>query len=215
MKKKSVLKLAVIAVLSAIGVLLMSVLTVEYPIFPYLKIEFSDFVVIFTFLLFGFKESFLVALIKTCIDMLFGLEAGNVPIVAHITALIASMSYVFSMWLVSKLFKSDKIGFKIAKYSVVVLLVSVIMTFLNYMILTPLFLGEFTFFGNGISSNSIGFLAGFSKSNDFFISVLILMFPFNLLKGAGISIISILVGDRLLDIFKNKLHKGEDIRCED
>jgi riboflavin transporter FmnP len=47
--KKSVLKLTTVAALSAIGVLLMSVLTVEYPIFPYLKIEFSDFVVIFTF----------------------------------------------------------------------------------------------------------------------------------------------------------------------
>lgn len=209
--KKSVLKLTTIAALSAIGVLLMSVLTVEYPIFPYLKIEFSDFVVIFTFLLFGFEESFLVALIKTCIDMLFGLEGGvgNIPIVAHITALIASMSYVFSMWIVSKIIKSDKLGNKILKYSMVVLAVSVIMTFLNYMILTPLFLNEFTLFGIGMSSDNIGFLSGFSKSNNFFISVVVLMFPFNLLKGAGISVISILVGDRLLELFKNKIHKKE------
>ena len=207
--KKSVLKLTTVAALSAIGVLLMSVLTIEYPIFPYLKIEFSDFVVIFTFLLFGFKESFLVALIKTCIDMLFGLEAGNIPIVAHITALIASMSYVFSMWIASKIIKSDKLGYKILKYSIVVLAVSVIMTFLNYMILTPLFLGEFTLFGIGMSSDNIGFLSGYSKSNNFFVSVVVLMFPFNLLKGAGISVISVLVGDRLLELFKNKTHKKE------
>lgn len=209
--KKSVLKLTTVAALSAIGVLLMSVLTVEYPIFPYLKIEFSDFVVIFTFLLFGFKESFLVALIKTCIDMLFGLEGGvgNIPIVGHITALIASMSYVFSMWIVSKIIKSDKLGYKILKYSMVVLAVSIIMTFLNYMILTPLFLNEFTLFGIGMSSDKLGMLSGFSKSNNFFISVVILMFPFNLLKGAGISVISILVGDRLLELFKNKIHKKE------
>ena len=209
MKNNKILKLTVLALLAALGVVLMSYLQIPYPIAPFLKIEFSDFVVIFTFLLFGFKEATIVALLKTGCDLLIrGPETGGaLPFVAHLTALIASLSYVFALWIASKLFKSEKVGHKILKYSLVVLIVSAIMTFANYTILTPLFLGEVSFFGIGLSEGTMNALSGITGIDDFFLAIVILYFPFNLLKGTCISIIAVSIGDILLKIYKSKLEK--------
>ena len=212
MKKNSILRLVLLALLSAIGVILMSYLQIPYPIAPFLKIEFSDFVVIFAFLLFGFKESLIVAIVKTGCDLLIrGPEVGGVyPFVAHLTALIASLSYVFALWIVSKIIKSDKIGHKIAKYSLAVLIVSVIMTFANYTILTPLFLGEISFFGIGLSEGVIGAITNIAGINNFFLAIVFIYLPFNLLKGVCISVIAVLIGDTLLNLYRKRL----DIRGE-
>jgi riboflavin transporter FmnP len=203
---KNILKITVLAALSAIGVVLMSYLQIPYPIAPFLKIEFSDFVVIFAFLLFGFKEALIVAVLKTGCDLLIrGPEVGGVfPFVAHITALLASLSYVFALWIASKIIKSNKIGFKVLKYSLVVLMVSAIMTLANYTILTPLFLGEVSFFGIGLSEGTMNALSGITGSNVFFFAIVLLYLPFNLLKGTCISVIAVAIGDTLLAIFKNR-----------
>lgn len=213
MKKKSVLKLAVLALLSAIGVILMSYLQIPYPIAPFLKIEFSDFVVIFAFLLFGFKEAFIVAVVKTGCDLLIrGPEVGGVyPFVAHLTALIASLSYVLCLWISNKIIKSDKIGFKIAKYGLVVLMVSTIMTIANYTILTPLFLGEVSFFGIGLSEKTMGMIADLTGVNSFFLAIIFLYLPFNLLKGTCISIIAVGIGDTLLYMYRKKMNIRSEI----
>ena len=212
MKRKSIFKLTVLELLSAIGVILMSYLQIPYPIAPFLKIEFSDFVVIFAFLLFGFKESLIVALVKTGCDLLIrGPEVGGVfPFVAHLTALIASLSYVFALWLVSKFFKSEKVYQKILKYSLVVLIVSTIMTFANYTILTPLFLGEVSFFGIGLSENTMGMITNLTGMNNFFLAIAFLYLPFNLLKGTCISVIAVGIGDTLLSMYKKKLKIGDE-----
>ena len=96
--------------MAAVGVVLMSYIQFPYPIAPFLKIEFSDFVVIFAYLLFGFKEAFIVAILKTGCDLIIrGPETGGAfPFVAHITALIASLSYVVAIWFVNKLIKREK-----------------------------------------------------------------------------------------------------------
>ena len=217
MKNYSIFKLTIIASLSAIGVVLMSYLQIPY-FFDFLKIEISDFVVIFAFLLFGFKEAFLVAVIKTGADLLIrGPQVGGaMPFVAHLTALIASLTYVFAMWIASKIFKSNKITSKIAKYALVVLIVSSIMTFANYAILTPLYLeGKISFFGIGISDETMELLTNVTGFNSFFLAIVFLYFPFNLLKGVCISLVAFLTGDTLLSVYKNKLHKGEEKQCED
>lgn len=211
MKRKSVLKLTVIALLSAIGVILMSYLQIPYFV-DFLKIELSDFVVIFAYLLFGFKEAAIVAVVKTGADLLIrGPQTGGVfPFVAHLTALIASLSYVFALWIASKIFKSDKIHSEIAKYATVVLIVSTVMTIANYAILTPLFLGEVSFFGIGLSENTMGMLTSLTGVNDFFLAIVFLYFPFNLIKGGCIAFVSFMVGDTLLGLYRKKLNLGDE-----
>lgn len=211
MKNKKILKLTTLALLAAVGVVLMSYIQIPYPIAPFLKIEFSDFVVIFAFLLFGFKEALIVAVLKTGCDLLIrGPEVGGVfPFVAHITALLASLAYVFALWIANKIIKKENIGFKIAKYSLVVLMVSAIMTFANYTILTPLFLGEVSFFGIGLSEGTTSMIANLTGTNNFLLAIIFLYLPFNLLKGTCISIIAVGVGDTLLTMFRSKINKNQ------
>lgn len=213
---RSVLKLTALALLAAIGVVLMSIFQIPYPVAPFLKIEFSDFVVIFAFLLFGFKEAFVVSILKTLCDLLIrGPQTGGaLPFVAHLTALVASLSYVFVLWICSKIFKGNKIKDKIIGYSAVVLIVSVIMTFLNYMILTPLFLGEVSFFGSGLSSSSAEQLASLTGVDSFLLGMIILYMPFNLLKGTCIALVAVTSGDTLLTMYRNKF-KLKDKRYEE
>lgn len=213
---KSVLKLTTIALLSAMGVILMSYIQIPYPIAPFLKIEVSDFVVMFTFLLFGLKEAVVVALLKTGCDLLLrGPEAGgSVPFVAHLTALIASLTYVLALWIVNKLVKKEKIEHKIMKYGLVVLIVSAVMTFANYAILTPLFLGDFSLFGIGASANTKGAIAGITGVDSFFLGIVVLYLPFNLIKASLICVIAASTGDALLELYRRKF-KVKDKRYEE
>lgn len=213
MKNKSILKLVVLALLSAIGVLLMSIFQIDYiPPLSFLKIEFSDFVVIFTFLLFGFKEAAIVAVVKTLCDLLIrGPQAGgSIPLVAHVTALIASLSYVLCLWLANKIIKGNKFGHKLAKYAIVILLVSTIMTFANYTILTPWFLGEPVFFGIGLSEGNMNAIYSFGGIDNFFLAIVAMYLPFNLLKASCIAFISITIGDTILFIYRKKLRLNQE-----
>ena len=210
--KNQILKLTVLALLAAIGVVLMSYIQFPYPIAPFLKIEFSDFVVMFAFMLFGLEEALLVAVLKTGCDLMInGPQTGGAfPFVAHLTALIASLTYVLALWLCNKIIKKDKLHHKIIKYSLVVLVVASIMTFANYAILTPLFLGEVSFFGIGISEGTMNALAGITGVDNFFLAIVMLYLPFNLLKGGCIAVISVLVGDTILNIYKSRLNNKQD-----
>ena len=207
--KNKILKLTILATLAAMGVVLMSYLQIPYPIAPFLKIEFSDFVVMFAFVLFGFKEALIVTVLKTVCDvMIRGPQDGGLfPFVAHLTAFIASLTYVLSLWIASKIIKGEKIGHKIAKYSLVVVLVSMIMTFANYVILTPLFLGELSFFGIGISDGTMAALNGMTGMNNFFLAIVVLYLPFNLLKASCISVIAAGIGDTLLTMYKSRINR--------
>lgn len=204
MKRKSILKYAVLALLASVGTVLMCYVKIPYPIAPFLEIEVSDFVVIFAYLLFGFKEALLVGVLKTLANLIFLGPVGPYA-VGQITALIASMSYVLAFFLANLIIRSDKIGFKIIKYVLVCLFVSTIMVIANYFFLTPIFLGKMSFLD--MTGDSLASITGI---NSYLLSIIVLYYPFNLLKGALISILAILIGDVVLKIFQNKIKKESD-----
>lgn len=215
MKNKPIFKLVIISLLSAIGVILMSFIQFEWPLFPYLNVEISDFVVIFAFLLFGAKEATIVAVLKTSIDLIFNMDkGGQIPVVGHITALIASLSYVVVLWVLNKIIKKDNFGVKLAKYSISVLIVSIFMTLANYAILTPLFLegfdGGIKWFGIGLNTDTLSFLGNYSGTNDFFLSVVAIMLPFNLVKGVLITVVLLSAGEIILAIYRKKLRLNQE-----
>ena len=88
-------------------------------------------------------------------------------------------------------------------------MVSTLMTFANYTILTPLFLGEVSFFGIGLSEGTMGMISNMTGTNSFLLAIILLYLPFNLLKGTCISVIAVLTGDTLLNVFKSKIKKNE------
>jgi riboflavin transporter FmnP len=204
LKKRPILKMTTLALLAAVGVVLMSYIEIPYPPAPFLKIEVSDFVVMFTFLLFGFKEALLVAVVKTLGDLMFRGAVGPFA-VGQITAFIASLSYVFMLYIFNKLIKSDKIGFKVLKYFLVVTGVATIMVIANYFFLTPIFLGKFSFLD--MSNDSLASMTGI---NSYLLSIIILYLPFNFLKGSLISMIAVLFGDVLLNMYRRKLRIEDD-----
>ena len=217
--KKSVLKLTALSILAAIGVVLMSVVRIPYPV-PvlnlYLNIEISDFVVIFAFVVFGFKEAALVAVLKTICDFMIHPVSGGIPFVAHGIALFASMMYVFAYWLASKIICKGGIGRLVAKYSLLVVFVSIFMTLANYIVFYPLFVGEgFKFFGIGLSPGARGLVETFSLGTNYYIiGICVMFFPFNLLKASIIAIVAATTGDTLMTIYRNKF-KLKDKRYEE
>ena len=84
------------------------------------------------------------------------------------------------------------------------------MTFANYTILTPWFLGEFKFFGIGLSEGNMNAIYSFGGVDNFFLAIVAMYLPFNLLKASCISFISITIGDTILFIYRRKLRLNQE-----
>ncbi len=178
------------SLLAAIGVVLMAFVEVPYPLAPWLKIEFSDIVILIAFSLFGFKGAFTIAIVKTLGDLLFEGPSGPLAI-GQITALIASMSYV----IISKVIKLDIINDNIKKILIknliILLCVTTVLTVANYILITPIYSGEMFWFQleDGLSLS-------------YLVTILTTYIPFNLIKGSLILGIYTLIGKRIVNIYK-------------
>ena len=204
-KKRMLFRFTLLAILGALGVVLMSYIQFPYPFAPFLIVEISDFVIILTFLLFGLKEAIIVTLVKTFGDLLYRGPVGPYG-VGQITAFIASMTYCFGMWLMKFLINKKNFGLKLLGYGSIVLIVTTVMTLANYFLLTPIFLGQFSFLD--MTNDS---LAGMTGINSYLLSIIILYVPFNLMKGTMVVAVAATAGMTILKLFQKKV--GE-IQCE-
>ena len=204
-KKRMLFRFTLLAILGALGVVLMSYIQFPYPFAPFLIVEISDFVIILTFLLFGLKEAIIVTLVKTFGDLLYRGPVGPYG-VGQITAFIASMTYCFGMWLMKFLINKKNFGLKLLGYGSIVLIVTTVMTIANYFLLTPIFLGQFSFLD--MTNDS---LAGMTGINSYLLSIIILYVPFNLMKGTMVVSVAATAGMTILKLFQKKV--GE-IQCE-
>ena len=204
-KKRMLFRFTLLAIFGALGVVLMSYIQFPYPFAPFLIVEISDFVIILTFLLFGLKEAIIVTLVKTFGDLLYRGPVGPYG-VGQITAFIASMTYCFGMWLMKFLINKKNFGLKLLGYGSIVLIVTTVMTIANYFLLTPIFLGQFSFLD--MTNDS---LAGMTGINSYLLSIIILYVPFNLMKGTMVVAVAATAGMTILKLFQKKV--GE-IQCE-
>lgn len=198
-KSKDLHKLVTLSILSAIGILLMTFIEIKYPFAPFLKIEFSDVVIFIVFILFGFKSAFLVAVLKTLGDLLLQGVVGPYAI-GQITALVASMSYVFLLKITKFNIIEDGPKKIVLKSLIIVSGISIIMTVANYLFLTPIFLGEHFWF-----QIEDGSMLGFDGS--YLVGVIVTYIPFNIIKGTMNIIMFLLIAPRLLTIYKNQFNK--------
>lgn len=172
------------------------ILDIPYPLVPFLKIEFSDVVILITFVLFGFKEAVMVAVVKTIGDLFQGVSGPMA--IGQITALIASLSYVLLLKLTNLNIKTDKIKSIIFKSLIILLSVTLIMTITNYIFITPIYHGKYFWF----EMDNGGFL-GADKS--YLLAIIITYIPFNLIKGSLILIVYYLIAPRIITIYENKI----------
>ena len=104
MRNKSVVKIANLAVLSALGIVLMLLgKYMPYPLAPWLELEPSDTVILIGYALYGFQGAITIAILKTIINILVFGPNGAIA-VGQLTALFTSLMYCLGIFLTSKVF---------------------------------------------------------------------------------------------------------------
>lgn len=215
--RKQIYQVILIALFSALGYLLMMLgKVVPFFTFSFLEVEISDLSILLAYSFIGYIPSLLVAIIKTLLTALtFGFVGVPIPI-GQITALISSFFYATFLMLADKLFSFMTFNLKkrIFLYAGISILNSVILTYLNYLFITPTFLtyGDrfltcFDLFKapEGSELNE-AFNSYFGVvSNSYTAAIFAIYIPFNLLKAVLIFFVyEILLERAIKPLLKNK-----------
>ena len=187
-----VTRIATLAMLSALGFVLMAFLQFPYPFAPWLKIEVSEIVTVLAYALYGLPGGIVVAIIKTLLNL-----AVHGPVglgIGDLTAFITSCMYILGLFITSRLkFFKKGVGFRFVAYAIIAAFVSIVMTVLNAIVITPSYLMVFgsdphftTCFNEGVIQNTAAYLTG-NKDAAFngwsYIGIISAIYlPFNLLK---------------------------------
>lgn len=165
-------KIIIIAFLTALGAVLQ---LIEIPyIIPFLKIDLSELVILIA-AVFGFWIAFSVVILKALIAFL--INPGD-PI-GILALLLGSFIILVSFYLFRYLLKFNLI----TSLFIMTIAFATIMTILNYFFITPLYAGV-SF--NEINQTNVDLLG---QSFSYFTAIILVYLPFNLLKGALISVI--------------------------
>jgi len=173
-------KITTIGILGALGAVLMVFAQIPYPPVPFLKIEFSDVVVLIAFMLYGWKSAVFVGLLKAAVNAMVMGPVGPIAI-GQISAFVASMSYVGGMYLALRLSLLSK---KLIASLMTVAIVVVVMVIINYFFVTPIYFGEWTYLGvkDWLGPSSFGL----SGEYGYLATIIVVYTPFNLIKGAAV-----------------------------
>ena len=213
--QETITRISTLAVLSALGFVLMAFVQFPYPFAPWLKIEISELITIIAYALYGFPGGLTVALIKTLLNL-----AVHGPVglgIGDLTAFITSCMFLLGLFLTSHVFKWFKKGllFRILSYVVIAAIVTVAMTILNAIVITPSYLTVFgpnphfsTCFEEGVIQNTAAYLTG-NKDVTYntwsYIGVIASIYaPFNLMKAGICCLLYELIFNRLIFIFMRK-----------
>jgi len=179
---KEVKKISTVSILSALGMVLM---LIEIPFFMAgLNFDISDLVVLVAFMMFGWKEALTVGVLKALIHALLKPAFGPLYI-GELTAFIASAVLVLGMWLSINKFKFNNIITAIFS----VALVTIILTFLNYIFITPMWAVYLTSWTPSfatfldVKDINVAELMGVNANFSYLAAILAIFIPFNIVKG--------------------------------
>ena len=213
--QETITRISTLAVLSALGFVLMAFVQFPYPFAPWLKIEISELVTILAYALYGFPGGLTVALIKTLLNL-----AVHGPVglgIGDLTAFITSCMFLLGLFLTSHVFKWFKKGFlfRILSYAVIAAIVTSMMTLLNAIVITPSYLTVFgpnphfsTCFEEGVIQNTAAYLTG-NKDATYnawtYIGVISSIYaPFNLMKAGICCLLYEVLFNRLIFYFMKR-----------
>lgn len=187
-------RIVTLGILSALGAVLMFI-QIPYPFAPFLKFDISDVVVLVMFSMYGWKESFIVGVLKALVNaMVFG--AAGPYFIGQIIAVIASMSYVLGMYLFVTTLRTNKyVG-----AGLTVLVVTIIMLICNYLFVTPIYTGALTFLD--VKDTLTPSTFGINVEGGYLSLILVLYTPFNLIKGIMIMGIFIPINEILKKVYQ-------------
>ncbi len=209
-----VTRMATLAMLTALGSVLMAFAKIKYPFAPWLEVEVSEIVVIIAYALYGLPGGIIVALGKLGLKIAFVGTSTNY--LGELTALIASIMFILGMLITSHLqwFKKG-LTFRIISYASITVFVAVLMTLLNAIFLTPSFLTIYsnpprlsTCFEEGALQNVYNKLMGTTNTNVnawlYIGAISIIYLPFNLLKAALCFLVYEILFNRLIFVFMRR-----------
>ncbi len=199
--QKQIQTIIITALLSALGYLLMMLgKIIPFGTFSFLEVEISDLTIVLAYSLAGFLPSIAVAIIKTLLNALtFGFVGVPIPI-GQIAALISSSLYAVLILIADKIFNfaSRSLIKRIFSYVIITLFVAAVLSFLNYLFITPTFLtygSEFLTYFDIFSAEENSAITQTLESyfgavgTSYTAAIFIIYIPFNALKGVLIFII--------------------------
>lgn len=177
-------EMVLVAMLTALATVLM-LFELPNPLVPFLKIDFSDTIVLLTFAIYGLKSGLVVAVLRL---LLFGLIQGNIdgsafPYVGVFGALMASLSLLAGYMIFTRL-SSSKVLVSVG----MIVSLTVVMTTLNYFLITPLYFGWPNVSLAEVQTAFAGFVSfdtggAFDESGGYLLANLFAYVPFNIIKG--------------------------------
>lgn len=183
-------KMAIIAMLSALGVVLMLYCKLPYPFASWNEIEFSDTTILVGYVVAGWPGGIAVAVIKTLVHMLIMPQSTGAPFIGDLAAFIASMAYLFALVISSHLLRLFNKGlkFRLVGYVFVAFFVAAVMTIANLLFITPTFLAGNGTYTTCFNPNSVETVVTALDSLGFhfnyFVCIVFIYLPFNFLKAA-------------------------------
>lgn len=170
----SLRKLVQVSILGGLAYLLTYLSVPIIPIAPYMKLDFGDIPILLATVLLSTRSGIVVALLRSLLYFIFtGISVINLIGVSSL--LVASLTIIFSVTVIDQLLNS-KIKY-VAMIILETLSLTVIMSLMNYFIITPLYM------------QLTGFRLSFSLSS----SIIYIVVPFNIIKGLFIGIIFVLL----------------------
>lgn len=213
--QKELIKVVFAAILAALA-LIVGYVEIVWPLAPWLKLDFSEVVVLISFILLGFRHTVGVIVVRSVIRWLVTTNSTNTPFpfFGETIAIVASISLVVIYLLVSKILKVDnkpksketervKSPYHLAKNGpvkviakeiglivIVTILMALFMVVFNFLVVTPSFLsaGEHPFFLSFLRAGGNPRMGG-GNIVSYAIAITTFYAPFNLLKFASCLII--------------------------
>ena len=207
-------RITTLAMLSALGFVMMAFLQIPYPTAPWLKIEFSELTTIIAYALYGLPGGLVVALVKTLLNL-----AVHGPVglgIGDLTAFFTSCMFILGLFITSrlKLFKKG-LGFRLIAYGFIAILVTCVLTILNAIVITPSYLTVFgpdahfsTCFDEGVIQRVTEYITHESNPSvngwSYVGLISSIYAPFNLLKAGACCLIYEILFNRLIFVFMRR-----------
>lgn len=197
-------RLTTIALLSALGTLLMMFAKIPYLPAPWCEIEFSDTVILIAYALYGAYGALACAFIKTLFSFIF--QGVGFMGIGQIAALLASLTYTLGLFLTSHVFKLFKkgFGFRLIGYIFIIFLVTLVLTLANFIFITPTYAeGAWATCFNSEAVKSIVENYG-AFGSGYALIIMAIYVPFNALKGLLVCLAYELIFNRLIFVLLSR-----------
>lgn len=192
-------ELVTIGILTALSVVIM-LIEIPNPLVPFLKFDLSDVVVLVVLLAYGWKTATITVLLRGLLHAwIKGPDPYSaIPYLGNMTAVLASLTIILAFVVARKVLKSKDLVTGI----IAVLALTVVLTVLNYFIITPAYFGWPTVSFVDVQASFSGFVAWdtsgrFDATSGYLMAVLFAYVPFNIIKGTMITVAYFLLEKRV------------------